>query len=136
MQAQRSLTRPAAEAAKSGMGAYFAVRVFLLSDCRLLREALGRALKNHGEIVLVGAQPFSTATPAHIIESACDVLLMDPVNISAFDARILDALKAIFFEFQIVIIDREAGISDVFSSVLTVTQSGDGFVHEANPTGP
>jgi len=136
MQAQTLLTRSAAGADKSRMGQYFPVRVFLLSDCRLLREAFGRALKNHGEIVLVGAQPFSAATPAHIIESACDVLLMDPVNISAFDARILDALKAIFSEVRIVIIDRESRISDVFSSVLTVTHSGDGFVHEANPTSP
>jgi len=133
MQAQVLLTKPITQETESRIGPYFPIRVFLLSDCRLLREAFTRALKNHSEIVLVGAGQFSAATPADIIESACDILLMDPVNISTFDTRILDALKAIFFDFKIVIIDPLARINDVFSSVLRLGQNREGFACGVHP---
>jgi DNA-binding NarL/FixJ family response regulator len=124
---------PAPEVGESEMGPYFPIRVFLLSDCKLLCEAFARALQNHTEIVLAGAQQFSAATPADIVESACDVLLMDPINISAFDIRILKALRAA--DFKIVIIDWEARITDVLSLILTVAQSADGFSRETNSIG-
>jgi len=133
MQVQTLLT-PVSRATESRMGPYFPIRVFLLSDCELLREGFTRALKNHTQIALVGARQISATTPADIVESACDVLLMDPV-ITAFDTRTLDTLKAIFFDFKIVIIDLQAGIPDVLSSILTVAQSADGFTREANPIG-
>jgi len=124
----QTLLTPASRAAESRMGPYFPIRVFLLSDCRLLREAFARALQNHTEIVLVGARQFSATTPADIVESGCDVLLMDPV-ITAFDTRILDALN-----FKTVVIDLRARITEVFSSILKLARSADGFAREQIPS--
>jgi len=131
MSAQALLT-PALEAADSWIGPSFPIRVLLLSECRILREAFGRALQNHREIVLVGAQEFSSTTPADIIQSVCDVLLMDPVNISSFDTRILDALQAVFFDFRIVIIDLRASMNDVLATVVALAHSPCGLAREAN----
>lgn len=130
----QTLLTPASGAAESRMGPYFPIRVFLLSDCKLLREAFARALQNHTEIVLVGARQFSATTPADIAESGCDVLLMDPV-ITLFDTQNLDALKAIFFDLKIVIVDWQAGITDALSSIITLAQSADGFARETNSIG-
>jgi hypothetical protein len=105
MQAQTPLTRPAAGANKSMVIPHSPVRVFLLSDCRFLREGLARVLKDYPAISLVGAQEFLAVTAEQIIDSACDVLLIDPINISAFDTRILDKLQGRSRDLQIVIIE-------------------------------
>src|SRR6266516_528082 len=54
------------------------IRVFLLSDHRLLRDALARSLGSQADISLVGAQESSLSITAEMIESTCDVLLVDP----------------------------------------------------------
>jgi DNA-binding NarL/FixJ family response regulator len=136
MRAQRLLTRSAAETAKSRTIPYSPVRVFLLSDCRLLRDAFARMLKNDPRILLIGAQGFSDTTAAEIIESGCDVLLMDPVNIRAFDTQILDAVQATLSNLQVLIIELQATISDVLSAIIMVAQREDGFVHESNHNWP
>jgi DNA-binding NarL/FixJ family response regulator len=110
------------------------VRVFLLSDCRLLREGFARVLRDYPAISLVGARELLAVTAAEITESACDVLLIDPINISAFDARILDNLQGKSHDLQIVTIEWELGIIDCVSSILTLTRRKDGFANE-NYTG-
>lgn len=136
MQAQTVLTMPVAGADKSVPIPHSPVRVLLLSDCRLLREAFARALKDFAGISLVGAQELSAATAPEIIAAGCDVLLMDPVNINKFDNSILDQLQGRIFDFQILFIELEARISDVLSSILVLERSQKGFVREANRTGP
>lgn len=94
------------------------VRVLLLSDHRLLRDALARALKSQADISLVGAHESSLGIAAEISESACDVLLLDPAN-SALDTQVLDHLEDSFSNLRIVMIDREAKIADVISAILS-----------------
>ena len=101
------------------------VRVFLLSDRRLLREPLARVLKNHADILLVGAEEFSAAVAAEFTGSACDVLLVDPINLSAFDAHILAKLSGRFSNLRVLTIEVEAGIADVISSIATVGLASD-----------
>jgi len=94
------------------------VRVLLLSDHRLLRDALARALKSQADISLVGAHASSVGIAAEIREATCDVLLLDPVN-NALDTRVLDHLEDRFSNLRIVMIDREARIADVISAILS-----------------
>jgi DNA-binding NarL/FixJ family response regulator len=93
------------------------VRVLLLSDHRLLRDALGRALKSQADISLVGAHESSLGN-APEIESTCDVLLLDPVN-NALDTQVLDNLQDRFTNLRIVMIDMEAKVADVISAILS-----------------
>lgn len=95
------------------------IRVFLLSDHRLLRDALARTLKNQAEISLVGAQECSRNTIAEVIESGCDVLLVDPVNTSAFDSQVLDQLQDAFSHLKIVMIEMEAKSADIIAAILS-----------------
>jgi len=95
------------------------VRVFLWSDHRLLRDVLARTLKNQAEISLVGAQESSPNTIAEIIESSCDVLLVDPVNTRAFDSQALDQLQDAFSHLKIVMIEMEAKSADIIAAILS-----------------
>ena len=95
------------------------IRVFLLSDHRLLRDALARTLKNQTQISLVAAQECSPNTIAEIIESSCDVLLVDPVNTRAFDSQVLDQLQDAFSHLKIVTIEMEAKSADIIAAILS-----------------
>jgi hypothetical protein len=94
------------------------IRVFLLSDHRLLRDALARSLGSQADISLVGAQESSLSITAEMIESTCDVLLVDPVNTTELDTCVLDRVQDAFSDLRVVMIDREAKIADVISAIL------------------
>jgi DNA-binding NarL/FixJ family response regulator len=94
------------------------IRVFLLSDHRLLRDALARSLGSQADISLVGAQESSLSITAEMIGSTCDVLLVDPVNTTELDTHVLDRLRDAFSDLRVVMIDREAKIADVITAVL------------------
>jgi hypothetical protein len=55
-----------------------------------------------------------------MIESTCDVLLVDPVCISGLDTYVLERLQEAFSGLRVVMIDREAKIADVISAILPV----------------
>ncbi|HKV61730.1 MAG TPA: hypothetical protein VJO16_07450 [Candidatus Acidoferrum sp.] len=94
------------------------IRVFLLSEHRLLRDALARSLRSQADISLVGAPESSLSITAEMIESTCDVLLVDPVNTTELDAYVLHFLQDAFPDLRVVMIDREAKIADVISAIL------------------
>lgn len=98
------------------------VRVLLLSDHRLLRDALSRALKSQADISLVGAQESSNGIIGEITESTCDVLLLDPVN-NALDTQALDHLPDRFSNLRIVMIDMDAQVADVISAILSSSRT-------------
>ncbi len=105
------------------MTPHTSIRVFLLSDHRLLRDGLARAFKSRADISLVGAREFSLAISAEIIKSACNVLLVDPVNTSALNTEFLDHLQDTLANLRIVMIDMEAKIADVISAILAGSQT-------------
>jgi DNA-binding NarL/FixJ family response regulator len=94
------------------------VRVFLLSDHRLLCDALARSLESQADISLVGSQESSFSITSEMIESTCDVLLVDPVCIAGLDTYVLDRLQEAFSDLRVVMIDREAKIADLISAIL------------------
>lgn len=95
------------------------IRVFLLSDHRLLREALARSLGSQADISLVGAQESSFSITAEMIESTCDVLLVDPVK-TELHTYVLDRQQDAFPDLKVVMIDRETKIADIISAILAV----------------
>lgn len=98
------------------------IRVFLLSDHRLLREALARSLESQAAISLVGTQESSFSIAVEIIDSTCDVLLVDSDNMTELDAYALDCLQQAFSDLRVVKIDREAKIADIISAILPVSR--------------
>ena len=57
------------------------IRVFLLMECRLSREALARTLRRLPDLLIVGASGQSEdMAQREIIESMCDVLIRDSFN--------------------------------------------------------
>ena len=109
------------------------IRVFLLSDHRLLRDALARSLGSQADISLVGAQEFSLSITAEMIESTCDVLLVDPVNTTELDTYVVDRLQDAFSDLRVVIIDREAKIADVISAILPRSRPSKHLSHAQAP---
>jgi hypothetical protein len=109
------------------------IRVFLLSDHRLLREALTRSLGSQADISLVGAQESSFSITAEMIESTCDVLLVDPVSITGLETYVLGRLQEAFSGLRVVMIDREVKIADIISAILPVSRPSSHLSH-AQPT--
>jgi DNA-binding NarL/FixJ family response regulator len=62
------------------------VNVYLLADNRLLRDALARLLRKKPEINVVGVGSSSETAKASILDSNCDVVLMDSFDVEAFSA--------------------------------------------------
>lgn len=112
-----SAIQPATRTTSAVMTPHAPVRVLLLSDHRLLRDALTRALKSQADISLVGAHESSNGITGEI-ESTYDVLLLDPVN-NALDTQVLDHLQEKFTNLRIVMIDMEAKVADVISAILS-----------------
>lgn len=96
-----------------------AVRVFLLSDDRLLREMLPAALRRQSTILFVGTHSSSGDAVAKILESACDVLLVDVSNdMSSFEThQVLATLKHVHSELKSVTLSLDHGIADLISSI-------------------
>ena len=112
------------------------IRVFLLSDHRLLRDALARSLGSQANISLVGAQESSLSITAEMIESTCDVLLVDPVITTELDSYVLDRLQVAFSDLRVVMIDREAKIADVISAILPGSRPSKHLSHAQAPGRP
>jgi len=53
------------------------IRVFLLIENRLLREALGRLFRKRSDLQVVGQRGNSDSLPQELLESQCDVLALD-----------------------------------------------------------
>ncbi len=53
------------------------IRVYLLIEGRLLREALSRVFRKRPDLVVVGQSGRGEATPFQVIETQCDVLVAD-----------------------------------------------------------
>jgi two-component system, NarL family, nitrate/nitrite response regulator NarL len=114
--------RPAALGTESGQDASI-VRLFILSDVRLLCEGLVLALAQHPSVTVVGASDLSMS-PAQIAELRPDVLLLDiamheSLNISVALRQVLPNLKIVAIAVaeveQEVIACAEAGVSGFVS---------------------
>lgn len=132
METQTPPNQPAATTRSVMVTPHFPIRVFLVSGHQLLRDALARALKNQADILLVGVQE-SFDFSAQIIESTCDVLLVDPVNTSALGRHVLDHLQNLLSNLRIVVIDMEANMADVISAIVAGSRTCPDLGHAQGP---
>ena len=101
------------------------LRVFVLSNVRLLREALARVLRDHEGISFVRAEEFSLAAFAEIIDSAYDALLVDPFNKGVLYRSILHQLPSALPNLRIVSIDMEANVDDLLAEIFATSSTYD-----------
>ena len=102
------------------------IRVFLLSNNCFLREALCHVLDSHADVLVVGAKESSAGAIAEIIESACDVLLVERFRLDDFDRQVLDRLEKTLVGPKIVAIEMEAQITDAISAIRMAVQGETG----------
>jgi two-component system NarL family response regulator len=64
------------------------IRVFLLIENRLLRESLVRLFRNRPDLLVVGQSGHPGATARCVLDSQCDVLVIDSLETRLFPANI------------------------------------------------
>jgi DNA-binding NarL/FixJ family response regulator len=84
------------------------VRVFILAENRLLREALTRILSKKSDIQVVGAAVFSPDVVSQISGAAPDVLLSDCAAVALSDLRLVSEVRAAIPGVKVVMIGMEA----------------------------
>ncbi len=57
------------------------IRTFLLIENRLLREALVRLFSKRADLLVVGQSGYAEATALTVLDSKCDVLIVDSLQI-------------------------------------------------------
>jgi DNA-binding NarL/FixJ family response regulator len=64
------------------------IRVYLLIEGRLLREALSRMFRKRTDLLVVGQSGRSEATPSQVLDTQCDVLVADSYQAEWLPANI------------------------------------------------
>lgn len=83
------------------------IRTFLLIENRLLREALVRLFCKRGDLQVVGQSGYAEATALRVLDSKCDVLIVDSLQTPWLSA--ITALEgADRTSIRIVVIARES----------------------------
>jgi two-component system nitrate/nitrite response regulator NarL len=84
-----------------------AIRTFLLIENRLLREALVRVFCKRADLLVVGQSGYDEATALRVLDSKCDVLIIDSLQTPWLGA--LAALESTDrASFKTVVIARES----------------------------
>ena len=97
-------------------------RAFLLSDSHFLREALARALRKEPDFEVVGGPCHSNESLTQVVQSPCDVLLID-ANTSQWNPQAVIDLRSSLPDMKIVLLnmnlnksslreDPQSGIAD------------------------
>jgi two-component system, NarL family, nitrate/nitrite response regulator NarL len=68
--------------------AAFSIRVFLLIENRLLREALFRLFRKHSDILVVGQGWQADPNPRHMLDKQYDILIIDSAEVKGLVANI------------------------------------------------
>ncbi len=102
--------------------------VFVLSNVRLLREALARVLRNHEGISFVRAEGFSLAAFAEIVDSEYDALLVDPFNKGVLYRSILHQLPNALPHLRIISIDMESNVDDLLAEIFATSPPYDQYI--------
>jgi DNA-binding NarL/FixJ family response regulator len=82
------------------------IRTFLLIENRLLREALVRLFSKRADLLVVGQSGYAEATALSVLDSKCDVLIIDSLQIQWLSA-ITSLERADRASFRTVLIARE-----------------------------
>jgi DNA-binding NarL/FixJ family response regulator len=83
------------------------VKVFILAENRLLREALTRILSKKNDIHVVGASAFSPDVVEKISGAAPDVLLSDSAAVALSDLRLVSEVRSAIPGLKVVMIGMD-----------------------------
>jgi DNA-binding NarL/FixJ family response regulator len=83
------------------------VKVFILAENRLLREALLRLLAKKSDIRVVGANPYSPTALEGIIATRPNIVVLDSIGLVFSNARLIPALRAAIPDLRIVMVDMD-----------------------------
>lgn len=83
------------------------IRVFLLAENRLLREALTRIFSKKNDIEIVGSSAFSSQLVDQVIASCPDVLLFDSVPFALCELGVIPELRRILPDLKVVMIGMD-----------------------------
>ncbi len=84
------------------------VRVFILAENRLLREALTRIFSKKSDIQVVGASAFSPDIVGQISNTAPDVLLSDSAAVTLSELRLVAEVRAAIPDLKVVMVGMDA----------------------------
>lgn len=93
------------------------VRVFLLCENRLLREALLRILSKRAGLVIVGASGYSQETLSDLIACQPQVILLDFIGEAVAQPLLLRHLREALSAARIVMVGMEAKEENFFQSI-------------------
>jgi two-component system nitrate/nitrite response regulator NarL len=91
------------------------IRTFLLIENRLLREALVRLFSKRVDLLVVGQSGYAEATAVHVLDSNCDVLIIDSSQIPWLSA--MTPPERAERSFKTVVIARESGEKHFLAAV-------------------
>jgi two-component system NarL family response regulator len=84
------------------------VRVFILAENRLLREALARILNKKSDIRVVGASAFTPDIVPQIAGTGPHVLLCDSATVALSELRLVPEVRAALPGLKVVMVGMEA----------------------------
>jgi two-component system NarL family response regulator len=84
------------------------VKVFILAENRLLREALARILNKKSDIRVVGASAFAPDIVQQIVVAAPHVLLCDSATIALSELRLVAEIRAATSDLKVVMVGMES----------------------------
>ncbi len=93
-----------------------AIRVFLIAENRLLREALQKILEKKGDITVVVAIPATAATPEQLVLSDCDILLLSSSDVIP-DHEFVRELRKTAPAIKVILIGMDANQETFFQAV-------------------
>lgn len=84
------------------------IRVFLIAENRLLRDALSRFLSKKNDIMVVGTAAFSPDNLQEVAEGDPDVLLLDSIRVVTSSLEFVRELRRIKPDLKVVLIGTDA----------------------------
>lgn len=83
------------------------LKLFLLVENRLLREALAGIVRKQPDFSMVGADRYAPLVEKAVAESHCDILVADHATAVVFPAHFLDSIFAVSPEMKVVLLGME-----------------------------
>jgi DNA-binding NarL/FixJ family response regulator len=91
--------------------------VFLLTENRLLREALVRILSKRGDVTIVGAVPFGPTVLDRLIASKAEVVLLDSPALAFHGPCLVTSIHRVLGNAEIVMIGMERDETTFFRAI-------------------
>jgi DNA-binding NarL/FixJ family response regulator len=91
--------------------------VFLLTENRLLREALVRILSKRNDVTVVGAVAFAPAVLDRVVASKAEVVLLDSPDLAFHGPCLVASIRRILRTTEIVMIGMERDETTFFRAV-------------------